>query len=134
MTFGRLNIFLGLSLAVVAVLIATTGVDHSQPNLEFLPEMKRSPAWTAFEANPNFRNGRTLQAPPAGTIARGELPLYYAATKEDAARAGDELQNPYRLAPAGSVELKPDEKRKREADAAKRLRESGTEKCQEPFL
>ncbi|MBT4866451.1 MAG: cytochrome c [Planctomycetaceae bacterium] len=113
---GRLNILLALLLVVVAVLTASIGVDQSQPNLEFLPEMKYSPAWTAFEENPNFPNGRTLQAPPAGTIARGdELPLYFVATKEDAVRAGKELPNPYSAEP---------ETKKQQAEAAEELRES----------
>ena len=59
--------------------------------------MKYSPAWASFEANSDLPDGRVLQPPPAGTIARGELPLHYAATKEDAVRAGEELRNPYTL-------------------------------------
>lgn len=89
---------LAVLLLIVATLAAAIDVDYSRPNVEFLPEMKYSPAWDAYAPNPNFANGRTLQAPVEGTIARGELPLHYAATKEDAVRAGEELQNPFALA------------------------------------
>lgn len=92
---GRLNIFLIGLVTVVFALSALVRVDYSRPNVEFLPDMKYSPAWSAYAKNPNFSNARTLQAPVAGTIARGDLPTHYAATKDDAVVAGEELHNPY---------------------------------------
>jgi len=92
---SRLNLALAALLLLVAALATLTRVDYARPNREFLPDMKYSPAWQAFAANPNFPNGRTLQAPVPGTIARGELPLYFQATPEDALRAGIELRNPF---------------------------------------
>jgi mono/diheme cytochrome c family protein len=94
---SRLNMVLAGLLLVVALFAGMSSVDYSQPNIEVLPDMKYTPAWTAYSRNPNFPNGRTLQAPVAGTIARGSLPLYFEATKEDAIRAGNELRNPYEL-------------------------------------
>lgn len=92
---SRTNIVLtGLLVSVIGVTFVMR-VDYSKPNLEILPDMKYSPAYSAFLPNTHFANGRTLQAPVAGTIARGQLPLHYAATKEDAIRAGEELRNPY---------------------------------------
>jgi len=92
---SRTNIVLAVLLVVVVILTASSRVDYSRPNIEVLPDMKYTPAWTAFSRNPNFRNGRTLQAPVPGTIARGEHPLHFAATMEGAVRAGEELRNPY---------------------------------------
>ena len=69
-----------------------TRVDYSRPNIEVLPDMKYTPAWTAYEINPHFGNGPTLQTAVAGTIARGQLPLHFRADKEDAVRAGVELK------------------------------------------
>lgn len=92
---GRTNIVLGSLLAVVVALTAWVRVDYSIPNMEVLPDMKYSPAWKAYTNNPNFPNGRTLQTPVSGTIARGDMPLHYLATKEDAIRAGEELRSPY---------------------------------------
>jgi len=68
--------------------------DQSKPNFEFLPQMAHGARYNAFAANPNFADGQTLQAPVPGTIARGELPLHYASTAGDAARAGEELLSP----------------------------------------
>lgn len=95
MNLTRINIVLGILLAITAAFAVMMEVDHTQPNVEFLPEMKRSPASGAFAANTVFPDGRTLQPPVAGTIPRGDLPLYYAATKEDAVRAGEEILNPF---------------------------------------
>ena len=95
MNLSKTNIVLALLLVLVALTAAAMQVDHSQPNVEFLPEMKRSPAASAFSASSVFANRRTLQEPVAGTIPRGELPLHFLPTKEDAVRAGEELVNPY---------------------------------------
>jgi len=101
---SRTNLVLAVALVVVITLTTMSQVDYSRPNIEFLPDMKYTPAWTSFSRNPNFRNERTLQEPVAGTIARGMMPLHYSATKEDAIRAGQELTNPFALSdPTGDV-------------------------------
>jgi mono/diheme cytochrome c family protein len=76
--------------------------DVHQPNVEFFPEMAHAPRYGAFEANPVFADGKTLQAPPAGTIARGWMPLHYGASAADADRAGAELEDPF---PAGDAQV-----------------------------
>lgn len=103
MTLNRTNIVLASLLLVVAILTAATRVDYTQPNIEILPDMKYTPAWLAYRQNPIFVNGRTLQAPVPGTIARGQMPWHFAATKEDALRAGEEILNPYHRKPDGEA-------------------------------
>lgn len=83
-------------LALIALNWAVRG-DRDRPHFEFLPEMVRSVAAESFAPNTVFADGKTLQAPPAGTIRRGLLPLHYQATEKDAKRAGEELINPYTL-------------------------------------
>ena len=95
MNLARINIALGIVLLVVVLLTTVSRVDYTQPNIEILPDMKYTPAWMAYRENTVFANGRTLQTPVPGTIARGQLPLHFQATKEDAERAGNELTNPY---------------------------------------
>jgi mono/diheme cytochrome c family protein len=68
--------------------------DPQTPNVEFLPEMVRTARYNAYSAHPDLPEGVTLKPPVAGTIARGQLPLHYAASPEDALRAGLELENP----------------------------------------
>lgn len=91
----RTNIALTVLLVVAVLLTIATRVDYSRPNFEILPDMKYSPAPSAYEPNSIFANGRTLQQPVEGTIARGHMPIHYEATKEDAVRAGEELTNPF---------------------------------------
>jgi mono/diheme cytochrome c family protein len=90
----RINVALLTVLAVLVLLNWLVGADPGRPNLEFLPDMAHAPRYGTFAANPNFPSGTTLQPPPAGTIPRGQLPLHYQATPEDALRAGKELLNP----------------------------------------
>lgn len=94
MNHDRVNIALTVLLVIAAGFAISMKADLTQPNIEFLPEMKRSPAFSAFAVNSVLPDGRTLQKPVAGTIPRGDLPLYYEKTKEDAVQAGEELQNP----------------------------------------
>lgn len=71
--------------------------DRQQPNSEFLPNMVEPISYGSFAANPNFRDGKTMQEPIPGTIRRGNLPIHYQATPEDAVRAGEQLHSPFDL-------------------------------------
>lgn len=79
--------------------------DTRQPGLEYMPDMAHSLAYDSFAPNPNTRDGKTLQAPVAGTVPRGFLPLPYGASPAEAERAGRELPDPL---------LPPDPRRGRE--------------------
>jgi mono/diheme cytochrome c family protein len=93
----RLNVLMLVLLVGTLVVALSLGRDVTRPNYESTVEgqMGRSPAYSSFAPNPNFPDGLTLRIPPAGTVARGRLPLSYQATQEDALRAGLELQNPF---------------------------------------
>lgn len=93
----RLNVVLGLALALLVGVNWLVKPDITKPNLEYLPEMVHSAAYKSFSPNPVFADGKTLQRPVAGTIARGQRPLPYKPGAEDAARAGEELRNPHDL-------------------------------------
>lgn len=86
---GLLLLFAGIVLLNLAL-----RPDPATPNVEFLPEMVRGARYNAYSAHPDLANGTTLQPPVPGTIARGQMPLHYAAAPEDAIRAGSELTNP----------------------------------------
>lgn len=92
-----LNGFLLLAVVVSVVAIWILSPDLTKPNFEFLPQMAHSPRYNAFAPNPNFADGSTLQRLEPGTIARGSMPLHYAATPQDALRAGEELKSPLDL-------------------------------------
>lgn len=69
--------------------------DVHTPNWLFLPEMVHAPRADAFSVSPVFRDGKTLQVPPPGTVAQGHMPLHYGPTADEAIRAGRELHNPF---------------------------------------
>jgi mono/diheme cytochrome c family protein len=95
-----MNLVLAGCLLVVVIFTAWTRVDYTRPNIEVLPDMKYTPARMAYSPSFVFANGRTLQAPVPGTIARGQLPRHFAPTQADALRAGEELENPYQAEPS----------------------------------
>ncbi|MFB3916176.1 MAG: cytochrome c [Terriglobales bacterium] len=94
---GRALFNVLLLVALVALVIGNwvLRANTAQTNLEVLPDMAHSARYNAYAANPNFTGGATLQTPVAGTIPRGDMPLHYTATPQDALRAGDELTNPF---------------------------------------
>ena len=67
----------------------------NQRSWEYMPDMVHSVAYDTFAPNPVTRDGKTLQRPAPHTIPRGFLPYHYAATPEDAERAGRELPPPF---------------------------------------
>ena len=81
MILNRLNQILTIALVLVVAMLMFTRVDHSRPNYEVHlgNDMTYSPAFTSYEANDDFPNGRTMQAPVPGTIARGAQPFYFEA-------------------------------------------------------
>jgi mono/diheme cytochrome c family protein len=91
---GRVNVVLAVLLAASFGLLWTSEPRPSRPNVELFPDMAHSPRANAFSANAVFADGKTLQAPPDGTIPRGYPPLHYTAPPQDAPRAGQELVNP----------------------------------------
>ena len=92
--------FLQIRFAALLLMVTAAGwAWHHGPKsrgYEFMPDMAHSLAYDAYSPNPIFRDGKTLQAPVPGTIAVGAaLPFRYAATPQDAERAGRELRNPF---------------------------------------
>lgn len=93
---SRINLLLGGLLVIVVAFSAWVRIDFTVPNIEILPDMKYTAAWLSYSPNPLFKDGKTLQVPVLSTIARGEHPLHFTPSKEDALRAGEELQNPWK--------------------------------------
>lgn len=104
-TVSRVNLLLAVALLGCILLIYQGRRDLSQPNVEYMPDMAYSVAYESFSPNPIFADGMTLQRPPEGTVARGQLPLRYGASKEEAERAGRELQSPIDITDADMQRL-----------------------------
>jgi len=95
------NGILLLLFMVVLFLNLALRPDPKTPNVEFLPEMVRTDRYNAYSGHPDLPNGSTLQPPVPGTIPRGQMPLHFTASPEDALRAGLELASP--LPPDGEA-------------------------------
>lgn len=103
MTPRWLNPVLAVAFAGSFVLMWASRRDVRQPNAEFLPDMAHAPRYGAFAPNPVFADGKTLQAPPDGTIPRGLMPVHYSDSAADAARAGEELLSPFAAGDAAAT-------------------------------
>ena len=90
------RILCSVALLVLVAVLVGCGASSQQRAFEYMPDMARGPAYKAYAPNSVTRDGLTLQRPMAGTIPRGYHPFHYGSGEEEAARAGRELQNPYR--------------------------------------
>jgi mono/diheme cytochrome c family protein len=94
MARGVVNLLLLLAFVGSLGLHLLADRDLRLRNFEAMPDMAHSPAYDTLAPNPNFPDGRTLQMPEPGTIARGRKPFHYGPSPEDAVRAGEE-PNPF---------------------------------------
>ena len=82
---------LTVAIVVAAALHFVGGAEPDRRNYEIMPDMLVSVPYGAFDPNPNFEDGKTAQAPIAGTIARGFAPLHSNGLVLDTTRAWKEL-------------------------------------------
>jgi len=90
-----LNVFLLVIAGAFVAGISLLPREFTERNDEFIPGMVHSVPYDAQAVNPNFADGKTLQAPVAGSIARNFFPLHYQSNENEALRAGTELVNPF---------------------------------------
>jgi mono/diheme cytochrome c family protein len=96
-------------LQLTALILFTMGlftsceVDKNNPGYDFMGEydMYYTKFYKAYTPNKILPNGQTIQAPPKGTVARGQEPFpFKGATVADRVKeqyeAGDVLKNPYK--------------------------------------
>jgi mono/diheme cytochrome c family protein len=86
-----------LGAAAVLVLLLRMAIvqDPSRPNFEYFPDMVRGPAAQSQDVGAATPDGWSSQPLPEGVVVRGATAFRYAATPEDAERAGRELSNPF---------------------------------------
>lgn len=74
--------------------------DTRQPRYEvqMLTDMQEPVPAESYATSSVFKDGKTMQAPPVGTIPRGgHAPFAYGTSEEEGDRAGRELNNPLEL-------------------------------------
>lgn len=85
---------LGIAVITVAASIVTTSCnDKRSTGWEFAPNMYEKIAFDPDQKNPNFKDGKTAQVPPAGTTPVGFVRFDYPKTTEGYELASVEVKN-----------------------------------------
>ena len=85
---------LGIAVAAVATTaIVTSCSDKRSTGWEYAPNMYEHIAYDPDQPNPNFKDGKTAQQPPAGTIPVGFTTFDYPGTKDGYELAGTEVHS-----------------------------------------
>ncbi|HBL74538.1 MAG TPA: cytochrome C [Prolixibacteraceae bacterium] len=81
------------------VFFVLSACDHNRKTTgwEYFDDMAHSPAYESYTPNPNFADGKTMQATVEGTIPRGFMPYPYEKTDEDRVKAGENMKNPFEV-------------------------------------
>ena len=82
------------SVAIAATVVITSCKDKRSTGWEYAPNMYEHIAYDPDQANPNFKDGKTAQTPPAGTIPVGFATFDYPNSKDGYEKAGTEVTSP----------------------------------------
>ena len=84
---------LGITVIIIAAAVITTSCnDKRSTGWEFAPNMYEHLANDPDQINPNFKDGKTAQVPPAGTIPIGFVKFDYPNNKDGYEKAGIEVK------------------------------------------
>ena len=92
-----MNKFKVLGLAVITIaasIVVTSCKDKRSTGWEYAPNMYEHIAYDPDQKNPNFKDGKTAQLPPAGTIPVGFVKFDYPNTKDGYELASTEVKSP----------------------------------------
>ncbi|WP_317168575.1 c-type cytochrome [Mucilaginibacter agri] len=96
---------LGLTaITIAAAIFVTSCKDKKSTGWEYAPNMYEHIAYDPDQKNPNFKDGKTAQLPPAGTIPLGFTRFDYPNTRAGYDQASGEVQNPLKNTPANFKE------------------------------
>src|ERR1700761_4515118 len=93
LAMNKINI-LGIAvIAIAATVVISSCKDKRSTGWEYAPNMYEHIAYDPDQPNPNFKDGKTAQRPPAGTIPVGFVTFDYPNTKEGYETAGVEVKS-----------------------------------------
>jgi hypothetical protein len=81
-------------IAIAASVIVSSCNDKRSTGWEYAPNMYEKIAFDPDQANPNFKDGKTAQVPPAGTIPIGFVKFDYPGTRAGYDQASLEVKSP----------------------------------------
>ncbi len=87
---------LGATVITIAasVMVTSCGHDKRSTGWEYAPNMYEHIAYDPDQKNANFKDGKTAQLPPAGTIPVGFVKFDYPNTRDGYNKASGEVRNP----------------------------------------
>lgn len=98
---------LGIAIvAIAATVVITSCKDKRSTGWEYAPNMYEHIAYDPDQANSNFKDGKTAQVPPAGTIPLGWTKFDYPASDSGYRLAGAEVHSPLAQTPQNFAEGK----------------------------
>ena len=90
--FRKINFVL---IVIPVFLLWSCDRTRNEKGYEYFPDMAHSWAYETYTPNPVFRDGKTMQSPPKGTVPREMIPYQFPATPEGRIAAGLALKNPF---------------------------------------
>lgn len=83
-----------MALLNIILFSASCSKDASDPGLEFMPDMYRSPSYETYSPNPLFRDSSTARLPVVGSVPRNYTFFHYPSTNEGYEAASRDVKNP----------------------------------------
>src|SRR6187402_2568382 len=84
-------------ITIAASIVITSCKDKRSTGWEYAPNMYEHIAFDPDQKNPNFKDGKTAQVPPAGTIPVGFVTFDYPNTRDGYDQASLAVTNPLAL-------------------------------------
>jgi mono/diheme cytochrome c family protein len=106
LAMNKLRILGTTAIVIAASIVITSCKDKRSTGWEYAPNMYEHKAFDPDQPNPNFRDGKTAQLPPAGTIPIGFKRFDYPNTREGYDKASLEVTSPMAQTPQHLAEGK----------------------------
>ncbi|QJD95665.1 cytochrome c [Mucilaginibacter robiniae] len=106
LAMSKMKIFGVTIVTAAAAILATACNDKRSTGWEYAPNMYEHIAFEYDQKNPNFKDGKTAQLPPAGTIPLGFTRFDYPNTRDGYNLASTEVKNPLAMTQTNYAEGK----------------------------
>ncbi len=94
LAMNKMKILGATVVTIAATLVITSCKDKRSTGWEYAPNMYEHIAYEPDQKNPNFKDGKTAQVPPTGTIPIGFVRFDYPNTRDGYEQAGTAVKNP----------------------------------------
>jgi mono/diheme cytochrome c family protein len=93
LAMNKIRIFGATMIAIAATVVVSSCHDKTSTGYQYAPNMYEHIAYDPDQKNPNFKDGKTAQLPPAGTVPIGFTRFDYPNTRAGYDQAGAEVKN-----------------------------------------